>query len=273
MSQAKEAKKTVEELKQERDDLVEKVKNAFETANNSFNKSLYDYIQLGLVLLEARQTFGQSFYETFDKIVPRKQVQRYVKLATKPSCYAILSKKPALTDKDNLEVDPNIAGIKQSDLDTLKDPSMKKILLMKELDSKKDFDAVMGGIEDKYDDLLKKKEEERKKAAEAKKAKLQNEVIEGMTQEVYDKYVAAGMDKVLQELIQIKEKNELAEKKVEKSKDLAEKYKLQMQGFKENLEQKQKEIQELQNQYEETIKELDEDKKRLLGMVPHEDAA
>ena len=203
----------------ERETTVAKAVQAFKDANSAHNKSLYSYILLGKALLKARQVCGANFYgEIKEDMVPKKQIQRYVRFVADESdekCLETLSKVPAVTDKTNLKLDSKIDEIKESDLDTLKDPSMKKLALMKELDTAK-FNAVLGGDDKEYDALAdkKKKEQAAKTKIEKEQAeeKLEKEFLNtGMTKKEFEIYKAGG-DEAVKKYMEVKAEQKKLEK-------------------------------------------------------------
>ncbi len=202
MSQAGEVEQVTKKIEETRDEMIKKVKEAFDNAN----KSKFSYLELGKALLKARQICRANFYlDIPESVVPKKQVQRYMRLVACSSCYDLLSKQPSGKDYDGLKVDENIAGIKEDDLLTLKDPSMKKIALMKELDTPEDFKAVLGGDDTKYDELTDKKEAEAKAEKEAKALAQEEEFLNtGMTKKEVTEFKAAGIDEALKEVLKYK---------------------------------------------------------------------
>lgn len=204
MTKADEVKAKTPDVAELKKTTIANAVKAFKDANSAYNKSLYAYILLGKALLRARQICGANLYgEIKESMVPKKQIQRYVRLVADENdeaCLDALSKAPATTDKEILKVDPKIDGIKESDLDTLIDPSQKKLALMKELDAP-EFDRVMSGHDMDYDNLVEKKKSEREREAKAEKikveAKLKKEFLNtGMTTEDYDTYKAGGVGAV-----------------------------------------------------------------------------
>jgi hypothetical protein len=203
----------------ERETTVAKAVQAFKDANSAHNKSLYSYILLGKALLKARQVCGANFYgEIKEDMVPKKQIQRYVRFVADESdekCLETLSKVPAVTDKTNLKLDSKIDGIKESDLDTLKNPSMKKLALMKELDAKQ-FKQVMSGHDMDYDNLVGDKKDIQAKLTKIEKekatAKLEKEFLNtGMTTEEFGIYKAGG-DEAVKNYMEVKAEQKKLEK-------------------------------------------------------------
>jgi len=197
---------------------IDAVMEAYKTATSAESKTTYSYILLGKALINCRKVLRSGFKDhiTVEKTgIPDKQVKRYMRLVACPSCYDDLSKKPNSEDNKNLKIDSNIEGIKESDLETLNEPSMNKLAKMKETFYKKpdddkdeikqakdNFEEVMKGDDTKYDDILKKQKEEReaiiKKEKDKKEADLKKEYLKtGMTKEEYETYKAGG-DKALE---------------------------------------------------------------------------
>ena len=215
----------------ERDEMIKNVKAAYDSAN----KSKFSYILLGKALLKARQICRANFYADIpEAMIPKKQVQRYMRLVTRKSCYEQLSKPPSTNDSSsNLKVDDNIASITEADLLTLKNPSLNKIILMKELETPEDFKEVLMGDDTKYNELIRKKEEAAVKVkADNSEKKVTEFLNTGMTTEEYDKYKSAGIDHAIKSILRYRDE----QKKLQK----------ELEGKEQRIEEKEQKIVELQ---------------------------
>jgi hypothetical protein len=144
---------------------INEVMEAYKNASSAENKTTYSYILLGKALLNCRKVLKSAFKDNITEAktgIPDKQVRRYMRFVACPSCYDDLAKKPNSADGTKLKIDSNIDGIKEKDINKLKDQSMNKITKMKELFYKKpdadkdeikqakaDFNEVMQGADTK----------------------------------------------------------------------------------------------------------------------------
>jgi hypothetical protein len=189
------------------DEILLKVQKSIKQAYKSGRKSLIDNIQLGVDLLEARKELGKRFYTVInDDVMSNKSVQRYIKLVLHTNSYEAFAEKSSAV---NLNTDKRIVELKVEDIENLKDPSMNKIMKMKQL-TDGDFDKVVSGDDEPYDliqEAIKTVDKNKHTPDGTKAVNKYKHKPEGMSEADYDDYKAKGINGLITLIHKEKENN------------------------------------------------------------------
>jgi hypothetical protein len=145
MSDNKAVDKVADDHKKRKEESLQKVKDALKIAYESGRKSLWNYVELGKSLINARNIMGKDDFNTAMVFINPRQIQRYIGL--------VIASKSTKDFKDgtnkDLEINGNIQTLTEGSFDKLKDPGMSKLQKMKSM-TEDDFAAVLGGNDDPY---------------------------------------------------------------------------------------------------------------------------
>ncbi len=191
----------------------------------SNQRKLIKFILLARIILDAKFVLGSRFYGVVNKdLMSSKQVLIYLRfLMTKDSQKKFdLSVKAKKEDISLIVVDLRIATLTEKKIEKLTKPFMSKLIDMKPL-SNEDFDAVIGGNDKKYNEIMDGIKEKKDSIAETKKYA---EKPDTMDKDTFDKLLKQGvyeitrkyqasMDKeieLLEQINKLKQSNEVLEK-------------------------------------------------------------
>lgn len=143
-------------------DITERIQKILIDSYKSDRKSLIYYIEIGKLLLEAKICLGSQFGDKIvkSKVLPAKQVQRYIKLVLTRDSIAEYGDCKTSADFKKLEIDERVANLTEEGIEKLTDPTQAKISRMKNLktDVKDDdnsidyFAQVIAGDDTVYED-------------------------------------------------------------------------------------------------------------------------
>ena len=169
--------------------------------------SLSNYIRLGDALYDAKAYLGMHFTAFItDELISAKQTQRYIKLIIKKKSEKTYSRlrKAGKEDFSKIEKDTRITELNEAKISTMIQPSMAKIMRMKELKDN-EFNDVIGGDDTKYVEL-------QKRDSKATREKNRNEIDakkpDGMDEEVYKEFLKHGVHYVLEQYQILENKHE-----------------------------------------------------------------
>ncbi|NOQ30589.1 MAG: hypothetical protein GQ570_05640 [Helicobacteraceae bacterium] len=191
----------------------------------SNQRKLIKFILLARIILDAKFVLGSRFYGVVNKdVMSSKQVLIYLRFLMTTASQKLFdaSVKAKKEDISLIVVDLRIASLTEKKIEKLTKPFMSKLIDMKPL-SNEDFDAVIGGDDKKYNEIIdgiKKKKDgiaKTKKYAQKPDTMDTDTFDELLKQGVYEitrKY-QASMDKeieLLEQINQLKQSNEALEK-------------------------------------------------------------
>jgi hypothetical protein len=143
--------------------MTDRIQKILVDSYNAERKSLIYYIELGQILLEAKICLGIQFNEKIvkTKVLPAKQVQRYIKLVLTRESIADYGGCKTSDDFKKLKLDERITELTEKGIEKFTDPTQAKISRMKNLktDVKDDeenavdyFAQVIAGDDKIFDD-------------------------------------------------------------------------------------------------------------------------